>query len=154
MAISCAADSGLDLIALYAAVLSTAIAVWEYIKWRNRHSLKVICNANMIFLPSSDTRKYVAVNATNMGDTPTTITHLALYYWREGRSRFFKRERKSFIVPTNQVPKVVSPGEQWMAQFEQTPEIEKMAKEGSLYVVVIHSLGKKEILSRITIAKD
>jgi hypothetical protein len=140
-------------VALYAAVLSTAIAIWEYIKWRNRHYLEVICNANMLFLPSTNKKKYIIAKVTNKGETPTTITHLVFYYWPNRLNRFLKRKRKSFVVNSDQVPKMLNPGEQWFGQVEQNDDIEKMALEGLLYAVVIHSMSKKEILRRIRISK-
>lgn len=154
MEINFSTNGSIDAVALYAAVLSTAIAIWEYIKWRSRYYLEVTCNTSMLFLPSTNKKKYIVAKATNKGETPTTITHLALYYWPNKLDRFLKRERKSFIVNSDQVPKIVNPGEQWFGQVEQNDDIEKMALEGLLYAVVIHSMGKKEILRQIRIFKN
>ena len=145
-------NGGIDIVALYAALLSTAIAVWEYIKWRGRNNVEVTCNANMLFFPSANKKKYVVVKATNKGETPTTITHLAMYFWKNRFDRLFKRERQSFMINSDQVPKIVNPGEQWFGQIEQNDEIEKMAAEGLLYAVLIHSMGRKEIIRPINIS--
>jgi len=147
-------SGNLDPVALYAAILSTMIAIWEYTKWRARNCIEVKCNANMLFIPSPDKNKYIVANVTNKGQTATTITHFALYYWKNGFDKFFNRARQSFIVNTDQVPKVVQPGEQWMAQAIQNEELERMASEGCLYAVIIHSMGKKEVMKRIEIAKE
>ena len=147
-------SENLDPIALYAAILSTIIAIWEYIKWRARNCIEVKCNTNMLFIPSKDKNKYIVANVTNKGQTATTITHFALYYWKNRFDKFFNQAQQSFIVNTDQVPQVIQPGEQWMAQVIQSEELVSMATEGCLYAVIIHSMGKKEILCRIKISKQ
>lgn len=153
MEIQFSINGGIDPVAFYAALLSTAIAVWEYVKWRGRNYLEVNCNANMLFLPSSDKKKYIVARATNKGQTATTITHLGLYYWENRFKRIFKRPSQIYMINTDTVPKVINPGEQWMGQGEQTAEVEQMASEGLLYAIVFHSMGKKGILRRIKISK-
>ena len=140
-----------DPIAAYAAVLSTATVIWEIIKWQFRNNVDILCSANMLFVPSRNHRKYVAVIATNKGSTPTTITHFIMYYWDNKFNKIFNIKRKSFFINSDKVPKTISSGEQWQAQTEQTVEIEKMAKEGYLSIGIIHSMGKKEVLKRIKI---
>ncbi len=141
----------LDIVACYAAVLSTAIAVWEYIKWRKRNYIEVMCNANMIFMPSTDEKKYVTANVTNKGQTATTITHYALYYWPSWFDKLVNRRRQSFLVNSADLPKVLQPGEQWMGQAEQNDKMERMGSKGCLYAVIIHSMGVKETLHRVKI---
>jgi len=41
-----------------------------------------------------------------------------------------------------------------MGQVHQDKNMEKMAKEGLLYMGIVHSMGKKEILKRVKISKD
>ena len=108
----------------------------------------------MLFIPSKDKNKYIVANVTNKGQTATTITHFALYYWKNRFDKFFNQAQQSFIVNTDQVPQVIQPGEQWMAQVIQSEELVSMATEGCLYAVIIHSMGKKEILCRIKISKQ
>jgi hypothetical protein len=144
----------IDPVALYAAILSTIIAVGEIIKWRARNRIEVKCNPNIIIVPSNDNNKYVCTNVVNKGEFPTTITHLLMFYWENRIDKMLKRKRQSFVINTNQVPKIVNPGEQWMGQALQDDKIEKMALDGYLYFGVIHSMGKKEILRRVKIMKE
>lgn len=144
-------DGSIDLVALYAAILSTIIAVWELIKWRARNRVEVRCNPNMIFMPSTDKKKYVVTNVINKGEFPTTITHLLMFYWKNRADKVFNRNRQSFIVNSDQVPKILNPGEQWMGQALQDDNVEKMASEGLLYFGIVHTMGKKEILRRVKI---
>lgn len=151
MSLTLTINGQIDPVATYAAILSTAIAVWEFIKWRSRHSIRLRCNPNMLFIPSTDKKTYIIANVTNTGETATTITHLLMYYWPSVWHKIFRRGRQSFIVNSPDVPKIVQPGEQWMGQAHQDENIERMAKDGVLFMGVIHSLGKKEIMQRIVL---
>ncbi len=155
MAIHFSIDGQIDPVAAYAAVLSTYIAVAEFFKWRNKNAIKLTCNANMLFIPSHDKKKYVVANVVNKGETQTTITHFIGYYWPNHWNRLVHRKsKKAFIINSGNLPIVVQPGEQWMGQALQSQEIEDMALNRLLYIGVIHTMGKKEILKRIKIQKD
>jgi len=147
-------NGSIDPVAVYAAILSTAIAVWEYIKWRCRNHIEVRCSANMLFIPSTDKKKHLVANVTNKGQTATTITHFLLYYWKNRFYGFLNIKRESFFVKEDGIPKVIQPGEQWMGQALQDANIERMGSEGFLYAAIIHSMGKKEVLCRIKIQKE
>jgi hypothetical protein len=147
-------DGEVNLLALYAAVLSTFIAVWEILKWRARNAVLITCNSNMLFIPSPDDKKYIIVNVTNKGDTQTTITHFLGYYWPSRVDKILNRNVRAFVVNSPDVPKIIQPGEQWMGQAHQDENMEKMAKEGLLYMGIIHSMGKKEILKRVKISEN
>lgn len=143
----------IDPLAAYAAILSTLIAIWEFLKWRNRHSIRLSCNPNMEFFPTSDNKTYIIANVINTGETPTTITHFLGYYWESWFHKLFKSNTKAFIVSAVNVPAVVQPGGQWMGQVHQDENIEKMAHEGLLYIGVVHSMRKREVLQRLKINK-
>lgn len=154
MDVTFSVDGNIDLIAVYAAILSTVIGIWEFIKWRGRNAIKMMCTANMLFLPSQDKQKYIVVKVINRGDRPTTITHLLGYYWKNRFDRVLDRKKRrasAFIVNSDNVPKVIQPGEEWMGQAIQNDEMEKMATEGYLYMGIIHSMGNKEILQRVKV---
>ena len=146
-------SGNIDLVATCAAVLSTLIAIWEFIKWKNRNAIKFTCNPNMLFIPSSNNEKYVIAKVINQGSTATTVTHLFMYYWPSYFHKIFRKKRQSFIVNCTTVPALVNPGEEWMGQALQDESIEKMASEGILCMGIIHSMGKNEILRRIKIDK-
>ncbi|MDB2415212.1 hypothetical protein N9W34_05520 [Rickettsiales bacterium] len=143
----------IDLVATYAAVLSTLIAIWEFVKWKNRNAIKLTCNPNMKFMPSSDGKSYVIANVVNSGSTATTVTHFLAYYWPSRFHKIFRKKRQEFIINCTAVPALVNPGECWMGQAHQDEKIEKMAREGILYMGIIHSMGKNEVLRRVKISK-
>lgn len=142
-----------DIVASYAAILSTLIAVWEFIKWLKKNEVLVTCVPNMIFMPSPDKNTYVNITVTNKGNTQTTITHCVMFCWENKWDKFFNKNKKSFIVNEKSLPRIIQPGEQWMGQAIQDEDLEDMAQSGLLYMGIIHSMGRKEILNRIKITK-
>lgn len=147
-------EGKIDLVAVYAALLSTAITIWEFIKWRHRNRIDLHCTPNMIIVPSSNPgQKYINFVVTNKGDKPTTLTHVLGYYWPTWFDKLRNNERKAFIVKCDKVPCIVNPGERWSYQAIQDKYIEKLAQDGLLYLGVSHSMAKKEVLRRIFIEK-
>lgn len=147
-------DGEVNLLALYAAVLSTFIAVWEILKWHARNSVSIKCKPNMVFVPSSDDKKKIITNVTNRGDRPTTITNYLAYYWPSRVDKVFKRNMKSFIIKSDNIPMIIQPGEQWVGLSNQDEKMEKMAKEGLLYMGITHSMSEKVILKRVKVSED
>lgn len=108
----------------------------------------------MLFFPSKDKQKYVIVKVINRGDRPTTITHLVGFCWKSRWDVIFDRKKKkasAFVVNSDNIPRVVQPGEEWMGQTIQNEELERMASQEFLYLGVIHSMANKEILQRVRI---
>jgi len=141
----------IDPIAAYAAMLSSALGIWELVKWRHRHAVRLSVNPNMLFIPSSDKNKYIVASVTNLGETATTITHYLAYHWPSRWHKLVKKGQTSFIVNSDKVPHVLQPGEQWMGQALQDEEMEGLGSTGILEMGIIHSMSKKEILQRVKI---
>lgn len=143
----------LDPVATYAAILSTAIAVWEFVKWRSRHSVTLTITPNMEYIPS-DGKTYIIAKVVNTGETKTTITHFHGYHWGNRWEKFRRKNTKAFLVPNNtvtKIPAILEPGEQWLGSMIQNKEIEEISKNRCLYIGISHSLGKKEIMQRVIV---
>jgi hypothetical protein len=65
-----------DLVSAYAAILSTLITIWEFIKWRNRYAVKLSCSPDMIFIPNTKKELFVHISCINQGTSPITITNV------------------------------------------------------------------------------
>lgn len=143
----------IDIVALYAALLSSMIAIWEVIKWRGRNAVHVSCKVNMQLIPSVDNQTYVVVTVINRGDRQTTITHFFGYYWDSWLDKIFNRNRKAFFINNHEIPKVIVPGEQWIGQVNQN-EIEELASKGRMYIGICHSLSEKDLLVRVDLKND
>ena len=104
-------NGSLDLVAVYAAVLSTIILIWEIVKWKSRNSVDVNCCMNMILIPRGNDEKYIRVEAVNKGQTKTVIKSVGFYYWDKCHHRFSKKKWKNFIARQDELPLVLEPGE-------------------------------------------
>lgn len=144
-------DGNIDPVATYAAILSSAIAILEWIKWKGKNAVILRCNSNMILMPSSDRNKYIIATVTNTGEAQTTITHFLAYYWSSKIDKLLNRGKKAFIINARDVPAIIQPGQQWTGQVIQCQEMEKMAKNGLLYIGIIHSMSEKEVIQRVII---
>ena len=49
---------------------------------------------------------------------------------------------------------IIQPGEQWVGLSNQDEKMEKMAKEGLLYMGITHSMSEKVILKRVKVSED
>lgn len=145
-------DGSLDPVAAYAAILSTFIAIWEFLRWQSRNAVSFTCHPNMILVPSSEKKTYIVAELINKGQTQTIITNLGLYHWDKWHHRFFRKKWKNFIVKQDSIPSTVQPGAIWKGMFIQDQEIERMASEGYFYVVVFHSMAKDGVKKRVKIS--
>jgi len=142
----------IDPVALYAATLSTLIAIWEVKKWYSRVRIQVTCSANMKIIQSADKRTYISINATNRGQTPTTITHAIMKCWPSKWNKIRNKNCQSYIINCENIPQKINPGETWAGLAIQDDEIEKMASNAILYCGIVHSMNDKETLKRVIIA--
>ena len=151
----------IDIVALYAAILSTAIAIWEWIKWQSRHTVSLSCHPNMEFYPSDNEQAYVIATVVNKGVTQIIVTHFFLYFWKNRIDYVLKRNKRIMhingTIPGTfygTVPSPLQPGEIWRGQCIQNTELERMAREGFLYMGICHSMSSKEILKRVRINSE
>lgn len=147
-------DGSLDPVAAYAAILSTFIAIWEFLRWKSRNAVSFTCHPNMILVPSSEKKTYIVANFTNKGQTQTIITNLGLYHWDKWYHRFFRKKWKNFIVREDSIPCTVQPGAIWKGMIVQDEKLEKMARDGYLYVVAFHSMAQNGVMQRVKLSSD
>ncbi len=153
----------IDPVALYAAILSTVIAIVGLYQWWARNRISVKCNGNMVMIPSVDDHRYISVTVTNTGVSATTITGLYFHYWESPWKRIFRsKAAQTYFAHKVKTPHVLPPGEQWQAQVPQdggvdssSDDFEGMASKGLLYAVVAHSMGGKNgVLCRVKIPSN
>ena len=148
------------IIALYGALISTFVFLWDIYKWKNSGP-KIIgsIQSNMIGFntPEYGNDNLVLVNISNIGDKPTTITNLSLSYFKSHLLKLFKKPKKNMCIgnpsPSQPIPYILKPGSQWSGVFRQTDDILNFAKDGILVCSVHCSHTKKYINFRIKINK-
>ena len=152
-------------VAIYAAIVATAILIWDITKWlRSGPRIKLHALPNMKTINDPDPRRegktYVIVNVTNCGSSPTTITHLTLAHFKSQWDRMRRKfEMRAVVIiaqaaPHLPLPHVLKPGEDWSGMIAQNDELVQMATNGVLYAEVIDSVNKRPARIRITIPAD
>ena len=105
-------------------------------------------------------KTFIVVEATNTGDRPTTITHLAGYYYKSRSQQLRKKPEKEFfvIVPAladaQPLPHQLGPGGRWLGGIEQNDELVERSQTGLLYCGIIHTSSKKPVRQRVVIEKN
>lgn len=139
-------------IAAYAAIVSTFVLGWDAYKWL-ASGAKIDLSASMgmkIYggvVPDDNT--YISVTALNVGDRPTTITNLGgMYFDSWWQAYVFRRKPKqAFIITepsqTQRIPYRFEVGAQWMGMAIQSDEIEQMARDGYLFLILYTANGGK-----------
>jgi hypothetical protein len=147
-------------ISVYAAVVATAVAVWDVVKWKMQGpNLEVEVQSGMKLYGNGapDENDYVVMRVTNRGDRPTTITNMAYLLYRDDFVARWSRNSSSFaaIVPNpsqaQPLPFVLPPGAQWVGMGLEDAEIKQMAASGCLMCAVYHSHTNKPIMRQVVI---
>ena len=141
-------------LAWWGAIISTAVLAWDVYKWLKTGHPKIVMssNGNFVQAQSNSAQKFIVVRVTNNGDKPTTISLITYRYYETKPSKGHKqqpKERGFFNRPisaTAQLPYKLDVGVEWSGMFLQTEEIERMAKQGYLYIEVEDTSTKSSAL--------
>ena len=138
----------IDPIAIYAAVLSTIVFIWNvFVWWRTGPRLKVSASSNMkMFGPGArDNSTYIVANVSNVGTQQTTITHVIGFAYRNRWDRIRNKPAEAFVV-NDAMPAYPIP---YVLMALQTEKVEKLSRNGLLYVGIIHSFRHLPLLARV-----
>lgn len=146
-------------IALWGAILSTVVFLWDIYKWRTAGpKLRFVMQAYMepVNWPEHDGKRFITFTVTNYGDRPTTITDLGYFYYRNRRwiSRKTPPDKCALVVgpsPAQPLPFELKPGTRWIGMTFQTPDIEQLSREGKLFFLLHHSHSEKPVKRRLII---
>ncbi len=152
--------SATEIAAWWGAAIATLVLVWDIFKWQRSGPIVVVsANPNMVVLGGSlpgtrQDKKYIAINVTNNGDRPTTITHCVTYYYANIFKRLLNKSSEQFVIHplgTQPIPHVLEPGGQWLGAGEQTEEFVTLSRKGHLCFGVHFSSRKRAVLQRVVI---
>lgn len=136
-------DKVTAILAWWGAAIATAVLAWDIYKWKRtgRPKLNVSVSTNMQMAGSSNPQKYLVFRVTNNGDKPTTLAVITYRFYESKPSRWrtSRSKGRGLFNPgnaTTPLPYKLEVGEVWSGTAFQTPDIEKMAREGYLYIEV------------------
>jgi hypothetical protein len=145
-------------IAAYAALVSTFVLGWDAYKWLAsgpRIDLSASMNMKQVGGGAVDPRTYISVTAYNVGDQPTTITNLGGLFFKSWWGAHFRRRKIdfAFVVPYPQpaqpLPYRFEIGARWLGLMEQTGDMEAMARDGYLFMVLYTAHGGRGTRVRV-----
>lgn len=151
-------------IATYAAVVATGALALEVRRWRESGPRLVLSASPEMSVASDppDPSTYLVVTASNTGNTPTTITHLALFKYDNIFRKFINKKSLQRLIinpqflgdPAN-IPKLLSPGERWMgvAIYDDEGELANLIATGKLYAAIHASHKSRATVTRIPVPK-
>lgn len=146
-------------IAAYAAIVSTFVLGWDAFKWLNqgpRVKLSAQTGMKMVGGLQIDPMTYVSVTAVNCGDRATTITNMGFLYYKSWFKAYFWRNGadQAFIIATpsqaQTLPYRFEAGAQWIGMANQDGDVDRMIRDGYLFVLVYCSTSGKGIRKHLT----
>jgi len=151
-----------DAATIYAGIVATAALALEVRRWFEsgpKLRLSVMQHARVTHDDSN--RSYIAVTAINVGEVPTTITHLTIQQFPNLWAYLRAKPSWTALVPRPNldgmppvIPKFIGPGEQWTGLADRTEDLITMSKQARLYIGIVHSFSTKPVLSRLDFKPD
>lgn len=109
------------------AITGSLALLWDIIKWgRTGPRIRVSVAPNMTTYGSAEMllgkEVCILIEANNIGDGKTTVTHLVGFYYDSWIKQFLRRKPKnSMVVPDptpGRLPYVLDKGERWAGMME------------------------------------
>ncbi len=152
-----------DIIAIYAAGVSTAVAGLQFRQWLlsgPRLAISVMPEAKIYGgTAEQEAGSYIAVTVTNRGTAPTTILSLSVVERPSLLPRRRRAERMAYLIPNPQTPgtppntpHVLEPDQQWRGlgpRRSDIPALIELLNSGNAYASVQASHRDKPFLKRI-----
>jgi hypothetical protein len=128
--------------------------VYTYLRQGPRLRLTTGRNRQILGGGHADRNTYVVVNAVNAGNRPTTIQVVGIRAFDTWWRRFRRKASMTAVVhvgaPGNTVPHVLEPGHSFMGLALQTSGLVTLSREKLTYMLVSHSMGKRDVLVRLS----
>jgi hypothetical protein len=153
--------NNLDPIAVYAALVATAVVVWDVYKWwrSERVRLTGFISPNMIThggatTPQTKGNKYLLLRVQNRGTVTCTVQ---LVHLKQYKSWFDELRGKTSLTAivnhtTNfgpEIPFRLGSGDEFSSGILQNDELEQLSRDGRLYVGISHTMSGKSFFLRV-----
>ena len=141
-----------EFAAWWGAAIATLVLLWDIYKWE-RPGPRVLVTARPNMKTLDNSKLNVFVEATNLGDRPTTLTHFSAFQFKTVLHRVRMKPSKSFIIPWTTggptIPHTLSPGERWTGLIDQASLKQEIESKGPVYCGVYESGRSRPRLARI-----
>jgi hypothetical protein len=150
--------------AWWGATTATLVFLWDIYKWRQGGArIRLTVSPNMQHMGVianwiDPNQTLVAVEAVNVGNKKTTVTHLFASYFPNRWARIRRKSTRTLFVGLpdgNQpLPFELDPGARWIGAMLQNQELEELSRSGLLYVGIHHSMATGGVLVRLVIPAE
>ena len=139
--------SASDAAAWFASITSVVSLVWQIVV-HSRQGPKILLSAahNMELTGDGGGLKIIFI-AYNIGDRPTTLTHLTMECRQSFWNRLLKRPSRGYLTgnhPVQPLPFYLTPGQRWLTYLDESPEVLRDIQRGNLWAVVSFDGSKKK----------
>lgn len=152
-----------DWVATYAAVVATAVMLWDVYKWRVERKVLLdgratpgMVAAGSAINPITDGNRYVVVRVANQGSVPCVVTTLALMsyssvfnYWRNRNNRAGVIVNPVSELTQCRLPYKLEPGSEFVGMILQDAELEDWTRKEVVYAAVYHSMSRLPYRMRV-----
>jgi hypothetical protein len=146
-----------DAATIYAGVVATAALALEVRRWvESGPRLRLSVMEHAVLTHDDSHHAYIAVTAINVGEVPTTITHMTIQRFPSLWAYLRSKPSWTALVPKPHLdnmppvlPKLLNTGEQWLGLANRTEDLLEMSKRERLYIGVAHSFAKRPVLARL-----
>ena len=148
-------------VAWIGATTGSLALVWDIYKWLHTGpKIDIEVRPNMVAYGglqySMGKGAKIMVEVTNLGDRPTTLTHLVGYQYASVLHKFLGRKAKRTIIiqdpQTGKIPDKIHPGDRWIGTIDQNEQVLRMAEDGALYLAVVCNHKKRATFKRVTLS--
>lgn len=153
-----------DIAAWYAAVVATAVFLWDIVKWiRNGPRLRINAISDVFYPDGRVIEKrqldgceektlatYCHIEVLNVGGQPTTLIDIQVVNASNLNEKLVSYSGPAFIVHSGSgaLPALLGPGEIWSARIEMT-SVETIANFGRAVIQIRASHSKNPIAAAI-----
>jgi hypothetical protein len=143
--------------AWWGAIIASVVLLWDIFKWFTKGArMRVTAAPNMQEVNNNtgklDDKKTIFVEACNVGDLSTTITHLLVYEYNSRWDRLRNKPSQHGFIPIKgsfALPYFLASGGRWDGQIDQEDVIEKYDTDKLIYCGIAHTFSKKPKLVKV-----
>ena len=147
-------------IAFYAAIVATFAVGLEVRRWVEsgaRLAISIIAEGQTFgpMQSARDDKTYICITVMNKGDAPTTITHVAGYYYKNLWKWLRRKPDRIFIVPKpnlvpgQEIPFFLEQGKIFYGFIEHTEESQRLMNDGYLYAAILGTHRTRPHFARV-----
>ncbi len=149
--------------AWWGAIIASVVLLWDIFKWFSKGARILVSAApNMQTVNplkgKLDDEKMILVEVVNIGDLPTTITHLTIYQYSSFWDKLRNKRSNQGVIPMqgagSELPHLLGSGARWVGRIDQSDVIDKFCKDKIFYCGVYHTFSKKPVASTVNLAKS